>query len=138
MLVRPEDGWPFWWRWVLATNLGWFPGIYLGVKLAEHLPAPPIVRAALSALIASSLFGAGQAFCAPRCLGTARQMVVVDGGRLDRRCRHRTTASGTSGAQAERPPGLNGRGFHRRWRGWSGAGLDLVRPQPALDVVASD
>ncbi len=59
---RPESGWPFWWRWVVATNLGWFPGIFLGLKVAELVPESALVRACVAAVIAGSLFGATQAF----------------------------------------------------------------------------
>ena len=59
----PESGWPFWWRWVVATNLGWFPGILLGRKLAGLLPeSAPLLQAGVAALVAGSLFGATQAF----------------------------------------------------------------------------
>ncbi len=59
---RPETGWPFWWRWVLATNLGWFPGIFLGLKAAELVTGSVLARACVAAVIAGSLFGAAQAF----------------------------------------------------------------------------
>ncbi len=60
---RPESGWPFWWRWVLATNLGWFPGIFLGLSVANLLVDPSAVtKACLAALVASSFYGATQAF----------------------------------------------------------------------------
>lgn len=58
----PSAGWAFWWRWVLATNLGWFPGIALGLYLAEQVPESyPISRAVLAAAVAACLFGAAQA-----------------------------------------------------------------------------
>ena len=60
---RPESGWPFWWRWVVATNLGWFPGIILGLCVANLLvDAGAATTASLAALVASSFFGATQAF----------------------------------------------------------------------------
>ena len=36
-IAHPRRGWAFWWRWVLATNLGWFPGIALGTWLAQPI-----------------------------------------------------------------------------------------------------
>ena len=60
--TTPEDGWPFWWRWVVATNLAWFPGIFLGLKVAELATGSALVRACVAAVIASSLVGATQAF----------------------------------------------------------------------------
>ena len=60
---RPESGWPFWWRWVVATNLGWFPGIFIGLAAAELAPEPPtLVRACVAALVAVTLFGGVQAW----------------------------------------------------------------------------
>jgi hypothetical protein len=60
---HPRSGWPFWWRWVVATNLGWFPGIFLGLQVAPLIPgASSILQACVAALIAGACFGAAQAF----------------------------------------------------------------------------
>jgi hypothetical protein len=47
----------------VATNLGWFPGIVIGLQAADLvLDASPLLRACIAGLCASVLFGAGQAF----------------------------------------------------------------------------
>jgi hypothetical protein len=38
-----RSAWSFWWRWVVATNLGWFPGLLLGLQTASLLPEPAVV-----------------------------------------------------------------------------------------------
>ena len=53
--------WPFWWRWVLATNLGWFPGIFVGVYLASFVGAGPVSAAVVAGVPPALLFGAAQA-----------------------------------------------------------------------------
>ena len=70
---QPDVGWPFWWRWVVATNLGWFPGIALGLQIATLLPAsPPVWRACAAAVVASVLFGAAQSVVLRPFLARAR------------------------------------------------------------------
>jgi hypothetical protein len=59
----PDSGWPFWWRWVVATNLGWFPGVLLGIRISSLVPeTSPVLQAAVSAAVASAFFGAAQAW----------------------------------------------------------------------------
>lgn len=61
--AHPRDGWAFWWRWVLATNLGWFTGILAGTSLAAPLEAThPLVAALVASAVAAACFGAAQAF----------------------------------------------------------------------------
>lgn len=60
--VHPREGWAFWWRWVLATNLGWFPGIALGTWLTQPIAErAPLLAATVSAGVAAASFGAAQA-----------------------------------------------------------------------------
>jgi hypothetical protein len=40
-LERERGGWRFWLLWVLATNAGFFPGLWLGTRLAELAGGPP-------------------------------------------------------------------------------------------------
>jgi len=62
MMPPPESGWPFWWRWVLATNLGWFPGILLGLRLATLVADAPVLAGVIAAVPSAVLFGAAQAY----------------------------------------------------------------------------
>ena len=58
---NPEAGWPFWWRWVLLINLGWFPGILAGTFVADRLTSvPPVVGAAIAAVVPAVAFGGAQ------------------------------------------------------------------------------
>jgi hypothetical protein len=29
-MPTPDQGWSWWWRYVLMTNIGWFPGLFTG------------------------------------------------------------------------------------------------------------
>jgi hypothetical protein len=61
--LERNSGWSFWWQWVLATNLGWFPGIALGLWAASLLPeSATVARACVAAAVAAALFGGTQAF----------------------------------------------------------------------------
>jgi hypothetical protein len=61
--AHPRDGWTFWWRWVLATNLGWFPGIALGTWLTRPIADSwPLGAAMTSAALAALCFGGAQAY----------------------------------------------------------------------------
>ena len=41
--THPREGWAFWWRWVVLTNVGWFPGIGAGVWVAARLAQVALV-----------------------------------------------------------------------------------------------
>ena len=34
---RPQVGWRFWLLWVAATNAGFFPGIFVGLRLGDNV-----------------------------------------------------------------------------------------------------
>ena len=56
----PRD-WSLWWRFVLATNLGWFPGIGLGVLLARMTGLErELAGAVLAAGVAALFVGLAQ------------------------------------------------------------------------------
>lgn len=61
--AHPSTGWAFWWRWVVATNLGWFPGILIGTRAGAALfPEHALAQATFTAASAALCFGAAQAF----------------------------------------------------------------------------
>ncbi|MBW2268351.1 MAG: hypothetical protein JRH16_07220 [Deltaproteobacteria bacterium] len=69
--AHPRSGWAFWWRWVLATNVGWFPGIVLGTWLAQPLAeSTPTLAAVAAGAVAGLCFGATQAFALRATLPT--------------------------------------------------------------------
>ena len=74
----PEAGWPFWWRWVLATNVGWFSGILAGLSIAAALPeARALERAVVSAVVAGLFVGAAQAYVLRASIPDARNWVLA-------------------------------------------------------------
>jgi hypothetical protein len=72
-ISHPRRGWAFWWRWVLATNLGWFPGIALGTWLAQPIAeGTPHLAAVASASVTALCFGGAQAFALRATLAAPR------------------------------------------------------------------
>ena len=72
-VLKRDLGWSFWWRWVVATNLGWFTGISIGLAVASLLPASAVLgRACTAAAVAATLFGGTQAFVLRAFLPTVR------------------------------------------------------------------
>lgn len=57
---HPREGWPFWWRWVVWTNVGWFAGIGLGSVVTSGLSSG--AAAVLTAAVSAVFFGATQAW----------------------------------------------------------------------------
>ena len=45
-MPTPDQGWSWWWRYVLMTNIGWFPGLFTGAFVDPlsllTLPRDPI------------------------------------------------------------------------------------------------
>ncbi len=67
MRTAAPSGKRLWLLWVIATNLGWFPGIALGSWLGSHLPAESL-SVLVSGLIAGAFVGAAQARVLPRAI----------------------------------------------------------------------
>lgn len=71
--ARARDGWAFWWRFVLATNASWFPGIALGLAATDRLGLGDTAPGALlAAAVAGLAFGGGQAWSLRATLGAMR------------------------------------------------------------------
>ncbi|KAJ1491422.1 hypothetical protein T484DRAFT_1933157 [Baffinella frigidus] len=63
-MPTPDQGWSWWWRYVLMTNIGWFPGILTGMFVGRFIlphETSYLVREAVQALICSASFGIAQA-----------------------------------------------------------------------------
>ncbi len=136
---RPESGWPFWWRWVVATNLGWFPGIFLGLCVA-NLPVDPsaATKACLAALVASSFFGATQAFSLRHTLARPSPLVRDNRCRLDHRHRDRPPLARRHLGRPRSDSGRRSRRVHRWLRRGHDSGSTAFELYAPLAIVATD